>query len=125
MVRMGAGLVCGTVATMAAAQDIAVPSGAEIALMEVVLEEAPAIARFRFLVPGIGGDLSFSDVAADFAVLCDEYALPALDAQGIAVEAIVISMSQRPIALGTIDPATTQFFEQFRPENGTCIWEQF
>ncbi|KPP85024.1 MAG: hypothetical protein HLUCCA08_11645 [Rhodobacteraceae bacterium HLUCCA08] len=125
MIRLGAGLVCAAIAGMAAAQDIAVPSGAEIALMEVVLEEAPAIARFRFLVPAIGGGLSFSDVAADFAVLCDDYALPALEAQQVQVEAIVISMSSRQIALGEIDPATPQFFEQFRPENGTCIWEKF
>ena len=103
---------------------IAVPSGSETTLHEVILEESAA--RFRFLVADLGtGGLSYSDLAADFPFLCEAYALPALAANDLQVAQVVISLADRPVPFGEADPNATQFFEGFDISEGVCMWEQF
>ncbi|WP_412506819.1 DUF6497 family protein [Roseovarius sp. SYSU LYC5161] len=107
-----------------AAQDVAVPSGQPLELMELRLDEAQDMARFRFLAPELAAR-SFAEVADDFAVLCADFARPALDAEGIAVEKVVISLSAQKVPFGEPAPDVTQFFEVFRLSNTDCIWEYF
>lgn len=114
-------------ASAAVAQALDVPSGLEVALFDVILEEDPPVARFRFLVPAIGqsDQVTFSEVAVDFQYLCDELVIPGLAANGWAAQDIVISMSAQEVPFGTVTEDVTQFFQPFRIEEDTCIWEDF
>ena len=109
----------------AMAQPITVPSGQPLEFIEVISEEEGALVRFRFLAPEIGSDFTYEEVSADFQVLCDELALPALEANALAPAQIVLSMSAKAVPFGEPAPEVLQFFEIFRPEEGACIWEEF
>ena len=111
-----------------AAQQISVPSGAEIALYDVILEADAQIARFRFVMPDIavgGGRKAFSDVIDDLQFVCDSVIVPALHANGWSAGEVVVSVSDRPVDFGVYDPQVTQFFQPFRMEVDACIWEDF
>jgi hypothetical protein len=110
------------------AQDIALPSGQTVTLMGVIVEDAPAVARFRFLAPAIdpaGAGLTYEAVRDDFAVLCNDYVVPALVQSGLEVPEVVVSLSDREVEFGVAAPEATQFFEPFSLRDGRCIWEQF
>ena len=111
----------------ALAQDVTVPSGLDVALFDVVLEDDTGTARFRFHAPALGGPdaPTFSDVVPDFQYLCDSLAIPGLAANGWAAKDIVISMSAEEVEFGAIAAEVAQFFQPFRVENDTCIWEDF
>lgn len=105
------------------------PSGADYSLLEVLYDAQPGAplryARFRFVMPDIGGALDYAEVAEDFQQLCDLYAAPQVAVWIEPVDQIVISFADRAIEFGTIDAETTQFFEAFRLEDAACIWEEF
>lgn len=110
---------------------IAVPSGQQVSLLDVVMS-APGpeglTARFRFLAPAIardGGTVDFDAASADMLHLCQTFALAHMSNVGPQPSQIVISISDRPVPFGEADPDATQFFEAYRVENGTCIWEAF
>ena len=63
--------------------------------------------------------------AIDIEALCADFALPYLRDNNTQVTRIVISMADRELEFGATDPEATQFFDMFRPENGSCIWEDF
>lgn len=100
------------------------PSGLSVSLMETRYDEmgAETWLRFRFLAPAVGS-VSFADVEADMAHLCETTAVPYVSDNGVSADRVVISLSDRPLAFGTTDPEATQFFETFRVEQGRCIWE--
>ena len=112
-------------ATGADAQGIEVPSGQPVSFIEFISEEEANTVRFRFLTPEIGKTYQYADVAGDFQVVCDELVMPALIEAAIEPSQIVLSMSAADIPFGEDNPDVLQFFEIFRPENGTCIWEEF
>lgn len=123
---INAALLC-SFASGVAGQAVSVPSGLDVSLIEVILEEDPPTARFRFLVPAIGTseDVAFSDVAADFQYLCDALVIPALAEFGAVTQDIVISMSAENLPFGTVTADVTQFFQPFSVQDDTCIWEDF
>lgn len=119
---------CGFVTSTALAdtvQYIPVPSGQSLSFIEFLSENDGAVVRFRFLTPEIGATYQYMDVASDFQAVCDEQVIPVLDANALAPTQIVLSMSASNIPFGEDHPDVLQFFEIFRPENGTCIWEEF
>jgi Family of unknown function (DUF6497) len=107
---------------------IVVPSGQVVTLQEVVWN-APGVdgltLRFRFVAPGIapGGGVDFAAASADMLALCQTYALPRMADFGPQVQQIVISLADRVVTFGATEPDATQFFEAYRVEDGTCIWE--
>ena len=110
---------------------VAVPSGQDVRLLEVVLN-APGpdgvAARFRFVAPAIakdGGEIDFETASADMAHLCQTYALPKLAELGPVPTQIIISFSDRAVPFGQAAPEATQFFEAYRIEGDACIWEAF
>ena len=110
-----------------AGETIAVPSGREVRLIEIVTN-APgpegAAARFRFLVPG----LTEEDIPAsadDMQALCDTYALPRIDGMVPAPQQIIISLAGADVPFGQAAPDVVQFFEAYRVEDGNCIWAAF
>ena len=129
MMHKGAALLpAAGIASSLAAQDVAVPSGAKIALFDVIIEAAPPVARFRFVAPQIGtgdGSLGFEDVADDIQYLCDDIARPALLDNDWREGQIVISLSGQETAFGEPAPDVTQFFQPFTLSADRCIWEDF
>jgi hypothetical protein len=109
-------------------QQMSLPSGLEVRLFEVVLEEAPLVARFRFVAPAIdpiGEAKNFGDVVADFQYLCDSVVVSALGQNDWAGEQVVLSLASAETEFGVYDEAVLQFFQPFKITNATCIWEDF
>ena len=111
--------------------EITVPSGQVIELHEMFLEaqeNGDVVLRLRYLTPEIareGGARTFGDVEEDFLHLCEREALPLLAQAEQEADQIVISMMDRVVEFGASDSAAIQFFEMFRHNSDTCIWEGF
>ncbi|UOA26370.1 DUF6497 family protein [Pseudosulfitobacter sp. DSM 107133] len=107
-----------------------VPSGQVIDLQEVLIDDTSgtSILRFRFLAPEIardGGTMSYVDSAPDIESLCANTVVPYIAEYALTPEVVVISLADRAVEFGQPDPDATQFFDAFRIENDTCIWEAF
>ena len=106
---------------------IAVPSGREITLIEVITDvpgPAGVTARFRFLAP----DLVAKDLQAaaiDMEALCNSHAVPWIAGLALAPLQIILSLSATPVAFGEAAPDVVQFFEAYSVQDGTCIREAF
>ena len=109
------------------AQQVAVPSGLEIELYDVILEPDTNIARFRFRVPAIGGDsgVTFAEALPDIQYLCDDVVIPGLAQNGWTDGEIVISLSDKEVAFGVASPDVVQYFQPFSIQAGACMWEDF
>lgn len=112
-------------------QKIAVPSGQDITLLDVIWNvpgPEGLTLRFRFLAPQIareGGTIDYETASEDMLHLCQSYALSEMNRFGPVPVQIVISLSDRPVPFGETMPEATQFFEAYTIENGSCIWEMF
>lgn len=110
------------------AEQIEVPSGRMITLLEVIVNEPGsegATARFRFLSPDITVEADFDAAVADMQHLCESYALPRVAGNVPVPQQVIISLSDRPVVFGEADPDATQFFEAFSIDTGVCVWEPF
>ncbi|NSX56528.1 DUF6497 family protein [Parasulfitobacter algicola] len=109
--------------------EVALPSGQTVTLQDMLIEDtAEPVARFRYIAPAISrqtGYLNYADVEADFQVLCRDHALQLLADQGIRPAQVIVSLSDRPVAFGVTLPEATQFFEAFRIEDQSCVWDMF
>lgn len=109
---------------------VALPSGQEVMLQDVI-SNVPGpegmTLRFRFVSPAVapGGGLEFEAASEALQHLCDSYALPRVTEFGPAPAQIVISLSDVPLPFGEAAPEAVQFFESFRIEDGACLWEMF
>ncbi|MBU2937468.1 MULTISPECIES: DUF6497 family protein [Pacificibacter] len=107
---------------------ITVPSGQPVTFFESLLDR-PATgltARFRFVAPELPqtlAALSYDELEADLAYLCDTYAMPRIAAPVPSV--IVISLSERETVFGSIEQDVAQVFEAYRPAGTVCEWEAF
>ncbi|WP_366915557.1 DUF6497 family protein [uncultured Lentibacter sp.] len=107
------------------------PSGLKAEVLEAFVELQPDgvlnYARFRFVVPQIARteNMDPADFAGDFAVLCEQYAVPQLERETHRIDRVVISMSDRPVDFGVSDPEAVQYFEQFSLKDGRCHWEAY
>ena len=85
--------------------------------------------RLRLVMPRLdprrADALTYEDVVPLFEAICRDTVLPYLDNHGLQPRRIVISLADRYVRFGETDPKATQFFEQFRPEGGACIWDEF
>lgn len=123
------GALCGAATAGDWEESLAVPSGFELSLQEVIyetLQDNTAVARFRYVMPIIGQEgISFDDVEPDFLYLCETHARRSLEKADKTVDQIIISLADRETEFGTVSHVATQFFEAYRVENGACIWEGF
>ena len=111
-----------------AVEEIAAPSGLTLTLQEVIWEPDTAIARLRFVAPMLGGPepMQFSEVAGDFLWLCETYGVPALVQNDLAGSGIIISIADRDVPFGMMDPEAVQFFEGYSTDGaGGCVWEPY
>lgn len=124
-------LLAGLAGALEAGEAIKVPSGQAVTYVDTVRDTtgpAGLTYRFRFLAPGIarkGGTVTADAAEADMQALCDTFALPRLPEGGPLPEEIVISLSDRPVSFGEPAPDATQYFEAYRPEGKTCVWQGF
>ena len=123
-------LVGGAAAGQGAPEGLKVPSGQQITFLDQVWtgEGAARVVRFRFVAPAIArslGEVAFSQAEGDMAHLCEAFALPRLAGQETPPAQIIISLADRPLDFGLSDPEATQYFEAYRPDHGSCIWEGF
>jgi hypothetical protein len=107
---------------------ITVPSGQPVTFFESMLDRPTTglTARFRFVAPELPQTLtvmSYEELEADLAYLCDTYALPRIASPVPSM--IVISMSEREIVFGSVEPDVAQVFEAYRPADTVCEWEAF
>jgi len=122
---------CATLAVILCAHPVIaqdVPSGQDLSLAEVLIDEVGGEAwlRFRFLAPQIArqtGTITYGDAEDDFAHLCDAVARPYLLEHALAADVIAITLMDRAVPFGQADPDATQFIEVFRIENDACVWE--
>ena len=104
---------------------VPVPSGREVRALDVITNApgpAGATARFRFVVPKL---TAAEDTSADMQVVCDDYALPRVEAMVPAPQQIIIVFADRVVPFGEAAPDAVQFFEAFSMQDGACIWEVF
>jgi hypothetical protein len=107
------------------ADAVPVPSGQKVELIEAfwdLADETTPTLRLRFLAPEIGDGRTHAEVEKDFPYLCQTLALPSVPPERDGA-LIVLSLSDRPVPFGTFDPDATQFFEGFRADSGSCVWE--
>lgn len=111
----------------AAGPTVEVPSGRTLSLIDVITNApgpAGAAARFRFLAPGLAPE-DVEAAAADMQVVCDSFALERTDGMVPEPQQIIITFMSAEVPFGEAAPDVVQFFESFRIENGTCLWEVF
>ena len=106
-----------------------VPSLQTVELFEVLIDKVGTEdwLRFRFLAPGIGkgaDELSFADVEADMAHLCETVARPYMREHSLSADVVAIALLDRPVSFGQSDPEATQYIDVFRVTSGACVWER-
>ncbi len=111
----------------ATAEDITLPSGNVVTLVETIRDAAgPAglTDRFRFLAPWLA-DAVYDEVAPDLIWLCETLALPRVASSVPPPAQVILSLADRPVAFGAADPDARQFFEAYAIADGTCVPEFF
>tara|TARA_R110002049_G_scaffold46486_1_gene135069 strand:- start:986 stop:1324 length:339 start_codon:yes stop_codon:yes gene_type:complete len=111
-----------------AASDL--PSGQEVVLHEVLIDKQSDTTwlRFRYLAPQIAAgeaQIAFDAAGNDLLTLCQTFALPYVAEHALIVDKIVVSFMDRITEFGVTDPDAVQYFEAFRPEGDSCIWDDF
>ena len=111
----------------AIAQQVAtLPSGLEVQLIEVRLDDELELGRFRLLAPALGEPgVDLDALRPDFDQICAELALPFMAARQPAWRDVVISLSASVIPFGETDPGVVQAFESYSLEGEDCIWQDF
>ncbi len=131
MIRLLAPLLLLALLTPAHAQQaLEVPSRQPVTLGEVLIDDATGElwVRFRFIAPKIGDgpeQVTYETSSGDMDYLCLFLVLPYLAQYELQPSRVVISLSDRPVPFGATDPDATQYFDAYRPENASCIWEAF
>ena len=79
-------------------------------------------------IPSVPADpniLLQDPVHADIVWLCENWVLPRLAAPAPVPAQVIISLSDRPVSFGSIDPDAVQLFEAFSlsDDRKHCIWE--
>ncbi len=125
---MKLGLAFALLASPLAADEL--PSGQDVTLHEVLIDaqEDATWLRFRYLAPRIAageGQITYETAGDDMLHLCQSFALPYLAEHALSPDKIVISFMDRITEFGVADTDAVQFFEAFRPEGDTCIWDDF
>lgn len=107
-----------------------VPSGQELVLHEVLVDAQQSVTwlRFRYLAPQIApgaGQITYAAAGEDMVHLCQNFVLPYMLEHALTADKVVISFMDRITEFGHQDPDAIQYFEAFRPDGDTCIWDEF
>ncbi len=126
--RFAAAMLTAFLGVTSPAFAIDLPSGQPVELQEVLLDElgGETWVRFRFIAPEIarvGGNADLDAIGPDMKYLCDTVALPYMAEFELTGQMIVVSLADRTTEFGIPAPGATQFFEAYRTNGFTCIWE--
>lgn len=113
----------------AGGERIPLPSGLEVAFIEVVGDD-PGYGygyayQFRFVAADLNPAQDYLTTEADLAHLCLSYALPRVADADPPARSIVISLADREVPFGASDPDAVQFFGAYTPEGSECVWQAF
>ncbi len=116
-----AGVLCAQTAVA-----LQLSSGLEVRVQDVLVDEITGAQwlRFRFVAPELA-NFEPGDLQDDFAQLCDSLAAPYAAKHGLSPQTVVISFADAEVPFGETMPEVTQYFELFRLDGETCIWEGF
>lgn len=110
----------------AQAQELSVPSGIELHLLDRIVEtqaDGSVWLTLRYVSRDIGeGKRGYDDVSSDLDHLCDTEGLAAAADVGEVAE-ISITLMDREVEWGTHDPDATMFIGSYLPEDGSCVWQ--
>lgn len=104
-----------------------VPSGLVLTLQEILEDAQPDGSlwlRLRYVAPGITR-AARAGMDGDFDTLCETQALRYTPTTGAAAAEAVISIASAPVEFGANAPDVVQFFEVYRLQDDTCIWEGY
>lgn len=107
------------------------PSGLRYTVHETLFEPAGAyddarrLVRLRFVAPEISDPEHYgiAQIEADFQTLCDAHGVEIVAQFAPNARQIVISVSAEPVAFGDSAPNVVQYFDLFRVDDNTCVWE--
>ena len=113
------------------ANEISVPSGQPVTFIERITDpDGPSglTLRYRFVAPEIskeGGSVDFDQAVADIDALCATFVLADAGIASMNPAQVVITLMDQNVQFGVATPDATQYFEAYRLENDTCVWEGF
>lgn len=99
----------------------------QVSLLDARIEDhdGQLQARYRFVWPNLKSDTSYEIVAPGLMALCNDRIVPELGNQIDELWQIVVSVSEKPIEIGDMDPEVAQVFEAFVVVDGSCSWGEF
>ncbi len=103
------------------------PSGQSIVLWEVVwerVEGAGTQAVLRFIAPDVardGGAVGADAALGDMDWLCATHGVPVAALPTARSDAVVVTLMDRPVPRGSVDPEATQYFGLYSIEGGDCL----
>ncbi|MFV0358313.1 DUF6497 family protein [Tropicimonas sp.] len=130
LLRCGAGIALALCAQASGAANPhpQVPSGIEVSYHDRIVEEqadGQIWLTLRFLAPQIGageGEAGYDRVVGDLDHLCDAEGMPAAAEAG-GVDQIIITLMDRIVERGVMDPEATMYIGAYLPAEGGCVWE--
>ena len=116
---------------MALAEAIPVPSGQPVEFIEKIVDaDGPAglTWRYRLVAPDIArdtGGTSQTVASGDIDAICSDFARFEAEQAAQSPAQIIITLMDQFVPFGEPAPHVTQYFEAYRIEDGTCVWEGF
>jgi hypothetical protein len=109
---------------------LAAPSGQSVQVQDLMIEENPHSGELqvvvRLLAPQIAGDgLSGAELRGDMDWACLTWGVPVAQAEAATPGWVVVEMMEAPVERGIATPEIRRYFESYRLEGPTCIWELF
>lgn len=106
------------------------PSGLRLSLHELLVEENPwsgeTLVVVRLLAPTISQDLPDPvTLRADMDWACATWGQPAAEDLAVPPDQVVVEMMAAPAERGIATPEIRRFFETYRLDGPSCIWELF
>lgn len=88
-------------------------------------EGARRTVRLRFVAPELANPerFGFEVVEPDFQALCDQVGPEIVANSAPNAHQVIISVASEPVVFGESAPSVVQYFDLFRVEGDTCIWE--
>ena len=80
----------------------------------------------RFIAPEIareGGSVAYEVAVEDLDHICTEIGLPLVATFGFAVDQVVVTLMDFPVARGQAAPEITQYRAAYAIADETCLWQ--
>ena len=85
-------------------------------------DAARQLVRLRYVSEELP-EYSFERISGDFQELCERDGLAVADDFAPNATQLIVSLSSEPVVFGETAPNVVQYFDAFRRDGDTCIWE--